>query len=114
MRADTGEVSARILRFFPGREKVVRFACALVTLTVAALRLLQAALIARALASWVIADKDGKVVKVLWTVTEPVLMPFRALLSKFSFARNCPIDLSFLTAFLTLTLIIETLPAIAF
>jgi uncharacterized protein YggT (Ycf19 family) len=42
-------------------------------------------------------------------LTEPVLMPFRQLLSRFRFARVFPLDLSFLAAVITIQLLTSLL-----
>ena len=66
-------------------------------------------LLADVIASWVIRDPFNKVRRILDSIVEPVLAPIRALLFKFAFFRNCPIDFSTLIAFLLCGVIVEIL-----
>lgn len=59
----------------------------------------------RAILSWVTPYPTGGVMSVLYAVTDFIIDPIRLLLERFSFVRDCPIDLSFSAAFLLLCLL---------
>lgn len=69
------------------------------------IRLLEFLLFARAILSWFPQAQGSKLGDFLYEITEPIIMPFRALLSRFEFVRTMPIDISFLCAFLVLEMI---------
>ncbi len=50
--------------------------------------------------SWFVQGSDSKIYEFLCLVTEPVIQPFRSLLSRVSALRNCPFDFAFMLAFL--------------
>ena len=76
------------------------------------LRVLDAALLIRALMSWIMPDESGTFARILCAITEPVLLPFRALFSRFEFARSCPIDLSYIAACIAVAIVAELLPTV--
>lgn len=57
------------------------------------LRILQFMFFARAIMSWFVQGSDSKIYEFLCLVTEPLIQPFRSLLSRVSALRNCPFDL---------------------
>lgn len=61
------------------------------------LRILQFMFFARAIMSWFVQGSDSKIYE-----TEPVIQPFRSLLSRVSALRNCPFDFAFMLAFFVL------------
>ena len=63
------------------------------------LRILQFMFFARAIMSWFVQGSDSKIYEFLCLVTEPVIQPFRSLLSAL---RNCPFDFAFMLAFFVL------------
>ena len=63
------------------------------------LRILQFMFFARAIMSWFVQGSDSKIYEFLCLVTEPVIQPFRSLLSRVSALRNCPFDFAFMLAF---------------
>lgn len=67
-------------------------------------------LLVRAVLSWVMPDRSSKISQIVYSLTEPVIYPIRRFLSRFSFVRTCPIDLSFLAAVLLLEVILSMLP----
>ncbi len=44
--------------------------------------------------SWFIRDPYNKIYRFLSSICDPILQPFRALLSKIPFLQSCPIDFS--------------------
>jgi len=57
----------------------------------------------RAILSWFPINEDNAFVNFLYGATEPFIIPVRALLERFAFFRNTPIDLSFLITFFLLS-----------
>ena len=64
---------------------------------------------ARAIMSWFAQGRDSKIYEFLYTVTEPLVLPFRHLLDGVRSLRNVPIDIAFLLAFFTLELVLMLL-----
>ncbi len=59
----------------------------------------------RAILSWIPMDDDNPVEEFLYTVTEPVIMPVRAVLDYFGWFQSLPIDMSFLITFILLSIL---------
>ena len=78
-----------------------------VSVLISAMQLL---MLMRAVISWLPVDEDSNLVTFLYTMTEPLIMPVRALLSRFEALEDMPIDISFLIAFMLLSLIQIILP----
>lgn len=66
---------------------------------------LEIALLARAIFSWIDPMHEGKVSEILETVTEPFLYPIRALCEKLHWFENTPIDMPFLIGWILISLI---------
>ena len=60
---------------------------------------------ARAILSWLPIDEDNPIVYFLYAVTEPVIMPVRAVIEKFGWFEGMPIDMSFFITFLLLSVL---------
>ena len=72
------------------------------------LGLLQLLFFARAILSWfqnIDNETVQKIYDALYAVTEPMIMPMRSFLDRFSWARECPIDLSFSFTFMVLIIL---------
>lgn len=69
------------------------------------LTLLDVALLLRALFSWLPALDDSRLGDFLYMITEPLIVPVRAILNRFSGVRNSPIDISFLVTCLLLAIL---------
>lgn len=67
--------------------------------------IMQILLLVRAISSWFPQVAGSKMSEVLYMVTEPIIMPFRALMNKFPAMRQFPLDISFLLAFFSLQII---------
>lgn len=57
---------------------------------------LEIAMLVRALLSWFPDFGGGAIETLVYTITEPVIMPVRSILDRFDSLRNFPFDLSFL------------------
>ncbi|MBQ8350787.1 MAG: YggT family protein [Clostridia bacterium] len=76
------------------------------------LSVLEFAFFARAILSFFNPEEEGFLAAILYTVTEPVVLPVRALLSRLHFGEHSPIDMSFFFAFLLLSVLSVMLPII--
>lgn len=66
------------------------------------LRILQFLFFARAIMSWFAQGGSSQIYEFLCLVTEPLIQPFRSLLSRIDALRGSPFDLAFLLAFFVL------------
>ncbi|MGO5095991.1 YggT family protein [Agathobaculum sp. LCP25S3_E8] len=66
------------------------------------LRILQFLFFARAIMSWFVQGSSSQIYELLCLVTEPIIQPFRSLLSRINALRSIPFDMAFLLAFLVL------------
>ena len=66
------------------------------------IRLMEFLIFLRAILSWIPQARDSSFAAVLYQLTEPVISPFRRLLSRVEALRAFPLDLSVLAAFLAL------------
>lgn len=73
---------------------------------------LQFAMLARAVFSWIPIGGDGKfgdflekLGNFLYYLTEPIIIPFRKLLDRFDAVRSFPLDIPFFVAFLVINMI---------
>lgn len=69
----------------------------------------------RALTSWLPIDDSSPIMSFVFSITEPIVYPFRLLTEKIPALQGLPIDISFLlasTAVIFLTLILEMFPIV--
>lgn len=66
---------------------------------------IQLLMFARAILSWLPVDEDNPIVNFLYAVTEPVIMPVRAVMERFGWFEGMPIDMSFFITFLLLSIL---------
>ena len=66
---------------------------------------LQFLMLARAILSWFPVSEDTVIVNFLYAVTEPVIMPVRALLERLGWFEGLPIDMSFFFTFMLLSIL---------
>ena len=66
------------------------------------LSILEFLFLARAIMSWFAQGSGSKIYEFLCLATEPLIQPFRVLLSHIDALRNSPFDLAFLLAFFVL------------
>ncbi len=74
--------------------------------------LLETAIFLRAILSWFPIDEDGFLPRLLYCLTEPVIIPVRMLLSRFGIGEDSPLDFSPMIAMLLLMVISMFLPVI--
>ena len=65
----------------------------------------QLLMLARAIVSWIPMDEDSPVENFLYTVTEPVIAPVRALCDRFGWFEGLPVDMSFFITFILLSVL---------
>ncbi len=66
---------------------------------------LQFCMLIRAVLSWFPLDDDNKFLIFIESITEPVIFPIRALLDKLGLFTNFPLDMSFLFAYILLSIL---------
>ena len=66
--------------------------------------MLQLAMFARAILSW-FPMEEGKISSFLHALTEPVILPVRALFHKMGWGENLPIDIPFFVTFIILSIV---------
>lgn len=66
---------------------------------------IQFLMMARAIISWLPFEEDHPLVTFLYTVTEPVIAPVRAVIERFGWFEGMPIDMSFLITFILLSIL---------
>ena len=76
------------------------------------LAILQLLMMFRAIISWLPIDEDSNLANFLYAMTEPVIYPVRLLLDRFEATSDLPIDISFIVAFILLSVIQMLLPVI--
>lgn len=71
--------------------------------------IINALIFVRCIFSWFPGAEESRIGSLLVTLTEPALAPVRRLLMRFEFARNLPVDLSPIVAFLIITFLVQIL-----
>lgn len=66
------------------------------------LSVLQFAMLLRAILSWFVMG-GGKFISFLYAITEPFIVPVRALFEKMNWLQNSPIDFSFMVTYLLIS-----------
>ncbi len=59
----------------------------------------------RMILSWIMIDNDSKLGRFLYVMTEPVILPVRALCEKFGWFRGMPVDMPFFISAVLLMLL---------
>lgn len=62
--------------------------------------IIEFAILARVLISWLPVPKENRIIQMLYTITEPILAPIRAMIERSAFGRNMMFDFSPIIAFL--------------
>ena len=73
---------------------------------------LELAMFLRAILSWFITDDENRLMLFLYAVTEPIILPIRALCSKIKALDESPLDVPFFITMLLLTLLNGLLPTL--
>lgn len=66
------------------------------------LDVLSLAMLLRAVLGWFFMDGEGKLMGFLYTLTEPVIYPFRKLFHKLNWFQGTPIDMAFTFSWISL------------
>lgn len=69
------------------------------------IELLQFLMLARAIFSWFPQARGSKIAQLLYFATEPIILPFRALLDRVDAFRGVMLDIPFLCAFFALVVV---------
>ena len=62
--------------------------------------IIEFAILARVLISWLPVPRENRLIQMLYTITEPILAPIRALIERSSFGKNMMFDFSPIVALL--------------
>ncbi len=84
----------------------------IVMLVKAMLSVIDLALFIRAIMSWIMPENDGRFAQIIYSLTEPVIYPFRKFAMRFEIFRTMPIDMGFLFAVIAVTAIRALLPSV--
>ena len=68
------------------------------------IEILSLAMFIRAILSWFIMDGEGKLMRFLYVLTEPIVYPYRKLFHKLNWFQRTPVDVSFICGILSLSL----------
>jgi len=66
---------------------------------------LQLFMLVRAIMSWLPFDEDNPLYSFVFSVTEPVIIPVRAILERFEIMQGLPIDMSFFITYLLISIL---------
>jgi YggT family protein len=69
------------------------------------LRIIEYAILARVIISWLPISRDNPLIRLLYQITEPILAPIRGIIQRSAFGRNMMLDFSPVVAFLLISLI---------
>ncbi len=75
---------------------------------------LQLFMLVRAVLSWFPVDEDGPLFNFVYLVTEPVIVPIRAIVERFPSLRDLPLDLPLFFAMILLIILEALLPQVHF
>ena len=68
--------------------------------------------LARAITSWLFMADEGMIPNFLYAVTEPLIIPARAILNRFESIRDFPIDIPFFVTVLLMSILELALPTV--
>ena len=84
---------------------MIQIAYVLTTTVRVLLIALQLLMLGRAILSWLPLEEENPVENFLFTLTEPVIAPVRALIDRFGWFEGLPIDMSFFITFILLSVL---------
>lgn len=67
--------------------------------------IIEIAILARVVISWLPVNKDSRIIQFLYTITEPILAPIRSMIEKSAFGKNMMFDISPIVAFLLIGIV---------
>ena len=79
----------------------------------ALLAVIEVCMLLRAILSWLPIADDNPVLLFVCMVTEPIVTPIRRLFERMGWFENSPLDVSFLVAYLLLSVVTATLTVLA-
>ncbi len=91
---------------------MLTFIYVITTLVSIFLVILHGLMLMRAVFSWLPVDDEMGAVNFVYSVTEPVILPFRLVLERSEFVASLPIDVPFFAAFFSIGIIQTFLPAV--
>ena len=77
-------------------------------IALALLSVLDIAMFARAILSWIDPMGDGALSSFLYAITEPIILPFRKLFQKLNWFNGSPLDMAFFFAMISI-MVLQTL-----
>ena len=77
-------------------------------IVLALLSVIDFAMLGRAILSWIDPMGDGPLASFLYSITEPIILPFRKLFQKLNWFAGSPLDMAFLFAMVSI-MILQTL-----
>ena len=77
----------------------------LVTVVLTFIDVISWAMCIRAVLGWFVADNGGKLMRFLYVVTEPAIMPTRKLFYKLNWFQRTPFDMAYIFTYLELFLV---------
>lgn len=72
---------------------------------IALIEIISLLLLVRAVFSWFPTVRGGRIMEIVYVITEPILIPLRTLFERFGIGRGIPFDLSFLATVIVLQII---------
>ncbi len=79
------------------------------SVTTVILLALLGAMLVRAVLSWFPSSSEGAFDTVIFTITEPFIVPVRTILERIEWVRNAPVDVPFFMTLLIISLIFDAI-----
>ncbi len=76
------------------------------------LQIIEYAILIRVILSWLPIPKDNQFVRILYQITDPVLLPIRNMIEKTNWGKNMMIDFSPLIAFAIIMLLVRIVSSV--
>ncbi|HHW30496.1 MAG TPA: YggT family protein [Clostridiaceae bacterium] len=85
----------------------------IITAFLIVLRVIEYAILARVIVSWLPIQRSNRIIMLLYQITEPILGPIRSMIERSSVGRTMLIDFSPIIAFLIISLVRNIVARIA-
>jgi YggT family protein len=76
------------------------------------LQIIEYAILLRVILSWLPIPKDNQLIRILYQITDPVLLPIRNMIEKTNWGKNMMIDFSPLIAFAIIMLLVRVVSSV--
>lgn len=76
------------------------------------LQIIEYAILIRVILSWLPIPKDNQFIRILYQITDPVLLPIRNMIEKTNWGKNMMIDFSPLIAFAIIMLLVRIVSSV--